>query len=183
MFQTSWSLSWISPCLFRGGGDRQLWLFVGQSLCLRDRLLSSQTQTGSRNSGFGFHLRVWLPLGSVCHGLFLEAAARAPHALLDSCGIFSSSSFQGLGFFCLLLALPQMEYMFLFLVFLVTFRCFPGRKGKHLADATIFKPESSPSAFCLPRIPENFWSANFTFSCFFPFAFIFLRDASFLSFH
>ena len=42
-----------------------------------------------------------------------------------------------------------------------TFRYFPGRKGKHLADASIFKPESSPSAFYLPGIPGDFWFANF----------------------
>ena len=41
---------------------------------------------------------------------------------------------------CHLLALLLMEYVFLFLVFLVIFRCFPGKEGKHLADATSFKP-------------------------------------------
>ena len=67
----------------------------------------------------------------------------------------------GFGFFCRLLALPQVKCVFLFLVFLVTFRCFPGRKGKPLADASVFEPVSSPSAFSLPGIPGDFWFANF----------------------
>lgn len=67
----------------------------------------------------------------------------------------------GFGFFGRLLALPQVKCVFLFLVFLVTFRRFPGRKGKHLADASVFEPVSSPSAFSLPGIPGDFWFANF----------------------
>lgn len=64
-----------------------------------------------------------------------------------------------------LLALLQRECVFLRRVFLVIFRCFPGRKWKQPVDATLFKPELSPSASCLPGAPASLWSAIFTFGC------------------
>lgn len=46
----------------------------------------------------------------------------------------------GGGAVCHLLALLLMEYVSLFLVFRVIFRCFPGKEGKHLADPISLKP-------------------------------------------
>lgn len=89
-------------------------------------------------------LRKWVPCAGVPasekspYGS-LWSLRPAPSYLPDSCGIFSPSPLQD-GGFCHFLALLLMEYMFLFLVFLVIFRCFPGKEGKHLADATSFKP-------------------------------------------
>lgn len=110
--------------------------------------------TGARllDAGQGRGLGVWLPgegvltfEGSVFCGLFL-----GPHARLAAAALGR----------CLLLALPRRD-TFSLPVLHVTFRCFPGRKRRHPADATLFKPESFPSASCLPGIPRSLWSANF----------------------
>lgn len=78
-------------------------------------------------------MRACPPFKSVFCGFFLE-----PHTRLSATEFFTSALVE----FGVLLSpcSAQMGYIFLFLVFLVTFSCFP-------ADATLFKLESFSLCF------------------------------------
>lgn len=154
-FQTCWfwvGLALVSSWVVEMG---QLWLFTGQSLWSRDRCLPCRFRPGLGIQGLG---SIWRCAATFKKYLWALSRTCCQHTSYPTWQLrhFQPSILLGFVVFCLL-AVPQMECVFLFLVFLVTFRCFLRRKGKHLADASIFKPESSH----LLGIPGDFWFANF----------------------
>lgn len=128
------------PFAFAGRVFRTWW-----NLSCFNPVSSQVVETGSRVPSGDSHLpcrcrpglgvRIWLlsehvwppPLRSI-FGLFLEPAASVLHTLSDGCHFLALHPL-GFGDVCCLLALPQMKYVFLFLVFLVTVDAFREERG------------------------------------------------------
>lgn len=112
--------------------------FHRQSPCARSGL-RAYNPDWPRYLESGFHAQGCLPEKSPDDSLW--SLRPAPSYLPERCGISSPSPLcVWWGAVCHLLALLLMEYVSLFLVFRVIFRCFPGKEGKHLADPISLKP-------------------------------------------